>query len=78
MKGRQMGVVVVVVLPAAAIKFTDLGALTQYYISPRASSEKKEKEKKNKKKLKLLKRLSTDLQMFASEDGRGIIISASV
>ncbi|CAN1121551.1 hypothetical protein LINPERHAP2_LOCUS840 [Linum perenne] len=56
----------------------DLGELTQYYISPRASSEKKEKEKKNKKKLKLLKRLSTDLQMFASEDGRGIIISASV
>ncbi|CAN0824480.1 Diacylglycerol O-acyltransferase 3 [Linum grandiflorum] len=57
---------------------------TQYYVSPRAGcGEEKEKKKarkeKNKKKLKLLKRLSTDLQMFVSgreeEDGGGMILS---
>ncbi|CAN1236380.1 Diacylglycerol O-acyltransferase 3 [Linum grandiflorum] len=60
---------------------------TQYYVSPRAGcGEEKEKKKarkeKNKKKLKLLKRLSTDLQMFVSgreeEDGGGMILSVSI
>ncbi|CAL1398765.1 unnamed protein product [Linum trigynum] len=63
--------------------FTD-SQHTKYYASPvrcgggKGKEKVKEKEKDNKKKLKLLKRLSEDLQMYASgkEDGGMAIMEA--